>query len=152
MLFSFEKQGGRPQPNNLLTGFGEAITDCELEDIGFIGSEYTWEKSRGYSGWVQERLDRGLATRSRRQLFPSAEVHVLEVSTSDHLPLVLKLNSQIYVSKKRRFRFENLWIKEFECLNVVKESWNTDGLRNILGKIEYCCLKLDEWGEERSKS
>ncbi|XP_074352512.1 uncharacterized protein LOC141691645 [Apium graveolens] len=151
MFFNSEKCGGRPHPNNLLTGFGEAITDCELEDIGFIGSEFTWEKSRGTPGWIQERLDRGFVTQSWRQLFPTVEVHVLKVSTSNHLMLILKLNSQIYVPKSRKFRFENLWIKEAECLNIVKESWNTVGLGNILGKIEYCCLNLNESGEERSE-
>lgn len=39
-------------------------------------------------------------------LFPGAEVKVLEVATSDHLPLHLDLNKQIYVPKTIRFRFE----------------------------------------------
>ncbi|XP_074352119.1 uncharacterized protein LOC141691283 [Apium graveolens] len=151
MLFSSEKWGGRPQPSNLLTEFGEAIVDCELQDLGFIGSNYTWEKSIGDPGWMQEHLDRGLATQDWRQLFSNVEVHVLEVSTSDHFPLLLKLNSQIYVPKSRRFYFENLWIKESECLNIVKDSWNKAGIESIMEKIEYCCLKLDEWGGGKVK-
>ncbi|XP_074374181.1 uncharacterized protein LOC141714567 [Apium graveolens] len=134
MQFSFEKRGGRPQPNNLLVGFNDAITDCGLEDLDFTGSEYTWEKSRGTPGWIQERLDRELASQSWRQLFPNAEIQVLEVSTSDHLPLVLHLNSQIYSPKTRRFKFENIWIKDTECLNIVKESWNVPGVDSILEK------------------
>lgn len=44
-----------------------------------------------------------------------AEVHVMEVSTSDHLPIIVELNRQVYVVKSQRFRFENLWLREHEC-------------------------------------
>ncbi|XP_074346657.1 uncharacterized protein LOC141685458 [Apium graveolens] len=100
---------------------------------------------------MQERLDRGLANYEWKNLFPSAEIKVLDVSTSDHLPLVLNLNSQVYVPKGRRFKFENVWIKEVECLNLVKESWHNNGPGGILSKIEYCCLKLEEWGGGKVK-
>lgn len=77
-------------------------------------------------------------------MFPNAEVQVLKVSTSDHLPILLHLNMQVYVVKSRKFKFENVWIRDADCLNLVQDSWSTDGLENILDKIEYCCLKLDE--------
>lgn len=44
MMYAFEKTGGRPQPRNLLEGFSNAVLECKLEDLGFIGCEYTWEK------------------------------------------------------------------------------------------------------------
>lgn len=108
MMYAFEKVGGRPQPRNLLEGFSNAVGGCELEDLGFIGCEYTWEKARGMPEWIRERLYRGLVNQSWRQLFPNATVQVLEVPTSDHLPLLLQLNTQIYVPKSKRFRFENI--------------------------------------------
>lgn len=46
MLFGFKKVGGRPHPRSLLEGFNKVITDCNLIEPGFIGSEFTWEKSR----------------------------------------------------------------------------------------------------------
>lgn len=144
MLFDFEKQGGRPQPRSLLEGFTNTIIDCRLEDLGFNGCEFTWERSRGIAKWIQERLDMGLTNQRWRQLFPNAEVLVLEVSTSDHLPLILQLHSQVYVPKSKRFWFENVWIREPECKNLIQNCWNKDGLGNIMEKIEYCCLKLDE--------
>ncbi|XP_074322749.1 uncharacterized protein LOC141659720 [Apium graveolens] len=71
---------------------------------------------------------------------------VLDVTTSDHLPLILQLNSQVYMPKSRRFKFENIWIRDVECLNLIQNSWNTPDEGSILEKIEYCCLKLEEWG------
>ena len=151
MMYGFEKIGGRPQPRALLEGFNKVVMECGLEDLGFSGSEFTWEKSRGTDIWIQERLDRGLANNDWRCLFPHAEFKVLVVSTSDHLPLFLQLNSQIYVPKAKRFRFENIWIREADCMAVVKNSWENYEMGSILDKIEYCCLKLEEWGGGKIK-
>ncbi|KAL8118653.1 hypothetical protein AgCh_016247 [Apium graveolens] len=141
-----EKRGGRDHPRSCLNGFGEVIRDCELVDLGFVGEKYTWEKSRGKANWVQERLDRGLATQQWRNLFPLAEVRVLEVATSDHLPLYLQLNKQVYVPRRKRFQFENIWIKEKDCFNLVKDSWEHTAGKPILEKMSYCALRLEEWG------
>ncbi|XP_074342277.1 uncharacterized protein LOC141679769 [Apium graveolens] len=141
-----EKRGGGDHPRYLLTGFADAVCEYGLTDLGFVGEKYTWEKSRGTSNWVQERLDRGLATQDWRNLFPLAEVQVLEVATSDHLPLHLQLNKKVYVPRGRCFKFENVWLKEKDCINLVQTSWNHSEGKEILEKIHYCCVKLDEWG------
>lgn len=74
-----------------------------------MGEKYTWERSRGTDRWIQERLDRGLATNDWIDLFPSAEVRVIEVSTSEHLPLCLQVNRRVYVPKGRTFKFEKIF-------------------------------------------
>ncbi|KAL8145821.1 hypothetical protein AgCh_003824 [Apium graveolens] len=63
-MYEDDKWGGRKHPYNLLLGFRETMMDCELQDLGFVGEKYTWEKSRGQSNWIQERLDRGLANKA----------------------------------------------------------------------------------------
>lgn len=92
-----EKRGGRVQPRSLIEGFSEAINNCGLEDLGFVGDHFTWEKCRGGLAWVQERLDRRLTNQDWKELFPRAEVIVLDVTTSDHLPLNIQLNMKVYV-------------------------------------------------------
>lgn len=98
--------GGKVFLRCLLERFTETVNDCGLIDLGFIRNEFTWEKSKGSKTWVQERLDRGLANRGWRNLFSSSEVKVLDMSTSDHIPLFLQLNIIEYVSNKKRFPFE----------------------------------------------
>lgn len=49
----------------------------------------------------------------------------------------------------RRFKFENVWIREDECANVIQESWEQVEGRSIIDKMEYCCMKLGEWREEK---
>lgn len=103
MMFAYEKVGGRPQPRRLLEGFRNTINDCGLYDIGFRGSEFTWERARGTTSWIQERLDQGMANYEWKNMFPRAELKVLEVSTSDHLPIFLDLKTKVYAQKTRRF-------------------------------------------------
>lgn len=146
LMYAHEKRGRRGHSNAMLEGFRETVNDCQLNDLGFTGNEFTWERFRGSEAWVQERLDRGLANSQWQHLFPNAEVKVLEVSTSDHLPLFLELNRMMYVQKARRFRFENVWIKEEQCSKLVQDSWLQVEGRSLINKMEYVCLKLDEWG------
>lgn len=111
-----------------------------------MGEKFTWEKSRGRCNWVQERLDRGLASQSWCNLFPQAEIRVMEVATSDHLPLSLHLNKQVYRRKERRFRFENSWLREKDCEIVIKNGWNEAQQLELMAKIKFCGLRLQEWG------
>lgn len=108
MVFADEKKGGRQHPKKLLEGFNQTLRDCSLYDLGFVGEKYTWEKFRGSNRWVQERLDRGLANKEWIEYFPNVEARVLEVSTSDHLPVCISLKIQVYKPRERRFRFENM--------------------------------------------
>ncbi|XP_074337634.1 uncharacterized protein LOC141674831 [Apium graveolens] len=80
------------------------------------------------------------------EFFPNAEVIVHEMSTSDHVPIMLQLNKQVYLPKGRRFRFENMWIKEKECYNIIKDCWNEDVSIDIFDKMGRCCIRLEEWG------
>ncbi|XP_074336063.1 uncharacterized protein LOC141673231 [Apium graveolens] len=79
-------------------------------------------------------------------MFPEAEIKVLEVSTSDHLPLFLNMKKKVYEVKGRRFRFENSWIKEKDCREIVKNCWQEEENRDLTTKIISCCNKLLEWG------
>lgn len=129
-----------------MQGFSSTVYDCGLQDLGFLGEQFTWEKFRGTDNWVKERLDRGLATQTWIDMFPDAVVKVIELSTSDHLPLFLDLNRKVYVQKRKRFRFENVWIREKDCYNLINDCWQEEGHENIIDKITRCCIKLEEWG------
>lgn len=57
----------------------------------------------------------------------------------------------MYVPKSSKFRFENMWIKEDQCLKLVKESWEATVERIIMEKVEFVCLKLEEYGGGKLK-
>lgn len=101
LMYSHEKQGRHDHPRWLLDGFKKVIEECHLTDMGFLGYEFTWERSRGTETWIQERLDRGFSNHDWTHMFPHATIKVLDVSVSDHLPIFLELNMKIYVPKKK---------------------------------------------------
>lgn len=43
-----------------MEGFQNALMNCELKDMGFVGNKFTWVTTRG--GGIKVRLDRALAT------------------------------------------------------------------------------------------
>ncbi|XP_074347007.1 uncharacterized protein LOC141685827 [Apium graveolens] len=151
LMLTDEKRGGRGHPRALLEGFSETVMDCGLTDLGFIGEKFSRERARGTDRWIQERLDKGLATKEWCEMFPGAQVQVLEVSTSDHLPLCLQLNRQVYVPRSRRFRFENMWIQEKECQGIIKDYWTDAGNRELSDKLLHvvfdCKSGVEVWKE-----
>ena len=85
LLSQNEKVGKRGHPGWLLSGFREATMASGLIDLGMHGYFFTWEKSRGTSDWIQERLDHAMASSSCISHFPNSVVHNLEALESDHL-------------------------------------------------------------------
>lgn len=85
-------------------------------------------------------------------MFPWAEVIHINEDMSDHLPLLLKLNVQGRESrtrKKKRFHFENMWVEDEGCAEVVKEAWLngevSDPIDNWRGKVKASTEKLAAW-------
>ncbi|XWS23326.1 hypothetical protein CRYUN_Cryun28dG0003100 [Craigia yunnanensis] len=66
-------------------------TECGLEDLGFVGRWFTWERGNTKENNVKERLDRCLANKGWCDLLPDYCVSHLTVPVSDHSPSSLKL-------------------------------------------------------------
>ena len=147
LLAQSEKKGRLQHPNSLIQGFREAIEYCGLCDLGMTGYAFTWEKSRGSDKWVDERLDRALATYQWFHIFENARVVNLEMPTSDHSALLLDfLTGQKKIVRK--FRFENAWIKEADCREIVAGSWERNSNEDVQGKLLYCSKELQSWGDK----
>lgn len=114
LLRQTEKKGGRPHPNALLHGFADALEYCNLFDLGMCGYSFTWERGRGKINWVEERLDRAVASNSWRLLFQNARLENINTVSSDHSAISLDLESKQNVYRKKLFRFENAWLKDDE--------------------------------------
>lgn len=59
--FSFEKQRGLLRSERQMKAFSYALKDCSLEDLGYEGVWYTWERGRLATNNITERLDKGVA-------------------------------------------------------------------------------------------
>ncbi|XP_050222303.1 uncharacterized protein LOC126672395 [Mercurialis annua] len=128
ILFSREKEGGRPKQNYLMESFRQALDDCALRDLGWTGFQFTWDNGRRDSNNIRERLDRFLASVSWSLLFPSTTVSHLSRIASDHnlILLCFETNGGVEVhaahgDSQRIFRFEAIWVKHPGCVDVVGE-------------------------------
>ncbi|XP_019186577.1 PREDICTED: uncharacterized protein LOC109181280 [Ipomoea nil] len=119
-----EKVGGRPQPQWLIRGFEEAVEQSGLRNFGFSGYQFTWEKGRGTTHWIREKLDRILVNNSWVDQFGEAKATSFEALQSDHLPIAIWPIPSVYKRRRRHFRFENYWVKESKCREIINYSWD----------------------------
>lgn len=106
LLYTADKRGNMPHPQNLLNGFRSAIEDCCLPELNLCGGKFTWDKSRGSSTWVSERLDIAFAFVGWWSKFPLCKLTVLHPPCSNHEPLILDLIHLDIFRMNFRFRFE----------------------------------------------
>ncbi|XP_052288553.1 uncharacterized protein LOC127899255 [Citrus sinensis] len=133
-------------PNWKLVGFQRAITDCNLVDLGIDGYQFTWERARGTEKWVEEGLDRAFAYEEWIQRFNKVKVYSLDSSCSDHLPILLDPSPLQPISRHNQFRFENTWLCEADCSDVIRDSWRSYTGDFIQQRIMVCGSALMEWG------
>lgn len=94
-----------------------------MVELDLTGGKYTWEKSRGTTEWVRERLDRAFASYSWWHLFPLCKLRVIHTIYSDHDPIQVDLYSTEHSKRNFRFRFENVWLKEKKFHDEVAQYW-----------------------------
>lgn len=146
LLSCSEQKGGRPYPPSLLHGFQQCLVDTNLFDLDLQGHPYTWERHRGTPNWIESRLDRCLITTGWYSVFPAASLINLEFSSSDHNPLLLHPSPGQTTQYHTSFRFENAWLKEPMCMQIVKDHWADGGNLDLVQKLTRCSRSLAEWG------
>nr|GLL46816.1 uncharacterized protein LOC109152193 [Ipomoea trifida] len=70
----------------------------------------------------------------------------IEGGSSDHLPILLRINSGDRVRVRRRPRYDNAWGKNAECRNIVEHAWSITQGRSILNRLEECGRRVWGWG------
>ncbi|KAK9942992.1 hypothetical protein M0R45_008624 [Rubus argutus] len=103
-----------------MQAFRIVISDCNLEDLGAVGGNFTWSNS-----CTKECLDRGLASQAWQEAFSFSRVVHLAPSRLDHIPLLLEIYSEPAVNYRSRrcFRFEEIWASHSLFPQVVEAAW-----------------------------
>ncbi|XP_060183197.1 uncharacterized protein LOC132613164 [Lycium barbarum] len=120
-----EKYGELPVSIAEVEDFRHCIQICNLTDLGYKGSIYTWWNGRGGDDCVFKRLDRCLGFFEWQELYPGLEVSHLIKNGSDHSHMLLAFKKEVQQYKKS-FKFLNFWTKHESFMDVVKENWNTE--------------------------
>uniref|UniRef100_A0A2N9I5D1 Reverse transcriptase domain-containing protein n=1 Tax=Fagus sylvatica TaxID=28930 RepID=A0A2N9I5D1_FAGSY len=119
-----EMKGRIPRSDRQMRGFRSALDDCGLMDLRFRGFPYTWCNNRDPPATTWVRLDRAVATIDWLQRFPMSMVEHIDVAKSDHKCIWLDCSPRMIARPKRRpFRFEEAWMADGRCEEVIKQAW-----------------------------
>ncbi|XP_059287623.1 uncharacterized protein LOC132040947 [Lycium ferocissimum] len=120
-----EKTGGLPVFPDEYEDFAFCTNSCELFDINYKGSLFTWWSGRAGSDCIFKRLDRMITNSKLQDWFAHMEVEHLSRTGSDHAPLLLTCGEISYHIRKP-FRFLKFWTEHESFLEVVNQAWSTD--------------------------
>jgi hypothetical protein len=153
-----EKEGRGPRSETQMASFREALEDCGLSDLDYVGPKFTWSNRQEGDHFIQERLDQALGDREWCRLFPFAKVFVLEAICSDHNPIlvIFKEHQGSRLGKKGGgFKFEAAWIRDVEYQNLIQNAWKQDRqegatIRGIQYRLSSCQRELKRWSGSKS--
>lgn len=125
------------------------MEECDLHDMELQGYPFTWERGHGTDKWVEIRLDRALVSSAWLNLFKEAKLINLDVSTSDHSPILLEHVPAVSLPPKtRKLRFKNVWLREPICKIIVEDSWHKNHNEVLQTKLSRCLEEVYKWGQE----
>lgn len=129
-----------------MQAFRDALSDCNLEDLGYSGDPFTWKRGR-----MRERLDRVVVNGVWQNMHPGGMVQHMEFSRSDHRPLLLDTEFQSIPNNARSSsqRFEAKWLHEKKFNEVVEQAWEAAKSNaadvGVLGKLAQLHQSLHDW-------
>ena len=131
-----------------MEAFRDILDECGFKDLGFVGGKYTWCRGLWGDNTIWERLDRAVATTNWIKLFPTTKVLHLECGSSNHKPIII-LPKGIQKKCQKPWRFEQMWLEDASCSEVVDLAWRWNFLGSpidqVEGKIQECQAKLNQW-------
>ncbi|KAK8623630.1 hypothetical protein V6N13_064997 [Hibiscus sabdariffa] len=119
--------------------FNNFIDACNLEEIPVLGRKFTWIGSGG----KRSKIDRFLAEVSWLEKKEDTVVKSLPRSLSDHIPILL-YNGRIDWGP-RPFKMINAWVGREDCLQLIKEVFDSSGDKSFLVKLKKVKTSLKAW-------
>ncbi|KAI0531018.1 hypothetical protein KFK09_000567 [Dendrobium nobile] len=149
-----ERRGGKCPNYKAMEDFNEMINDCNLNDIGFYGSPFTWNRANLF-----QRLDRILFNNDWLARFSGTNVEHLSRTLSDHVPLLLNINVINHIGNYA-FRFLNMWLLHDNFKVVLQNNWNApvfpdnniSGMLRLWAKLARLKQCLRYWNKHSFKN
>lgn len=126
-MFNHERQGGSGNLHADSNTFHSFIDKYGLIDLGYTGSDFTWDNGREMKHRIFKRLDRFLVNNEANLMWANASVRHLARFSSDHAPILLRLNPVTNLKTKRRpFRMEVAWFSHEDFIPLVQAAWSSN--------------------------
>ncbi|TXG69190.1 hypothetical protein EZV62_004125 [Acer yangbiense] len=114
-----EKVGGNTRHECFMGNFQEALEDCGLRDLGFLGPRFTWSNRRDSEHAIQERLDRCVGNTGWLDLFSCFSIKHLDFWKSDHRPILLEISDKKEEAGGRhRFYYDRCWAERDDFVRL----------------------------------
>ncbi|PVH33721.1 hypothetical protein PAHAL_8G054400 [Panicum hallii] len=131
--------------------FNEAISALGLVEIPLQGRKCTWSNKQ--TPPLLERLDWFFTSQSWTNIYPGTSASSLVMETSDHLPCVIAINTNM--PKGKVFRFENYLMEHEHFWAVVQHGWSlptqqTDAAKIIIEKFKNLRRVIRAWQAQLS--
>lgn len=126
--------------------------ECNMVDLGFNDTPYTWDNGQLEARHNKERLDRVECVLSCCMTFPKAQIFHMSTVRSDHLPIMVHLDFH-EVRTSRRFRFEIMWVESEEFFKIANEVWKEMGgecvrmPHFVIENLNRCMEALMRWSK-----
>lgn len=130
--------------------FRRFVDDMGLKDLTLHGRRYTWSNEQADP--TLEKLDRVLVSADWEELFPFSFLQALSSDMSDHAPLHLASNA--LPRPRRRFHFENWWLRIPGHLDAIQAAWQcpievTNPYTRLDTLLRNTTRALQSWGDRR---
>ena len=130
--------------------FRDVLDECGFQDLGFSSNKFTWCNGHGEGHTVWERLDRAMGMVEWMDMFLASKVVHLESVSFNHRPFKIYL-AGIPKRINKPWRFEQMWMEDEGCREVVEDAWSYDsqgGAISILEmKVDWCRRNLKWWSK-----
>jgi hypothetical protein len=152
-LFQAEHYSARRRSERQMADFRETLDFCNLHDMGYFGTPWTFNNKQQGVKNVRVRLDRGVACPAWSALFPEASVQHLISSRSDHYPILINLDAtKKSRPKKPSPRYEAMWEREASLNEHIEAAWNhlspAMNLGDVQQKLTSTMAALQIWNKE----
>lgn len=132
----------KERTEKLLKDFRNALFDCDLRDLGFSVTPFTWSNGREGDGLICERLYKYVENLAWCSLFLRAKVYHGSMSYSDHLPLILFTEGEVQNLHQgpKSFRYKAMWVRHEGVLRSLRV--------RVIGDV--CLLPRPFWRKFKS--
>ncbi|KAK4710478.1 hypothetical protein R3W88_004991 [Solanum pinnatisectum] len=152
VLQAKDKLGGKSINNNHTNILWHRLNKCNMIDLGFKGSKYTWTNKRykNMKDLIMERLDRCLANDPWVVHYPDSTVTHLPRTHSNHCPLKVHLERNRPNNGIRPFRLKPMCFYPHndlpQAIITFKDNttiWNRNVFGNIFSKMRKIVARID---------
>ncbi|KAL8555733.1 hypothetical protein ACS0TY_003520 [Phlomoides rotata] len=128
------------------------LDEAQLHDMDTSGPQFTWVTRRSNHGYMAARLDRVLVNNGFLGLWHSASATVLPRISSDHHPILLKLQ-ETTGHLIRPFHFQQMWTTHPSLTPMVMASWSQfvtsySPIHRVTHKLKRLKATLRNWKKD----